>query len=118
MSEYYYQIKGQAKTLNYKLQQLYPPAQFQLIKESDGSAEDIQSGNGFAILRKYDDTQIFSGNSINITDGANGKGEYRWQANDITVVGNYYLQFVIDPNGDRKYIYIPEGDMRFNIVVT
>lgn len=40
---------------------------------------------------------------INISDGTNGKFEYRWQGTDTNTVGTYSIEFEINPISGGKY---------------
>lgn len=40
---------------------------------------------------------------INISDGINGKFEYRWQSTDTNTVGTYSIEFEINPLTGGKY---------------
>lgn len=42
---------------------------------------------------------------INITDAVNGLFEYRWQAGDTDTVGEYYIEFEINPASGGKFTF-------------
>lgn len=53
---------------------------------------------------------------INITDGAAGEFEYRWQATDTDLAGTYYIEFEIVPAGD-KYTFPNPSEGRALVVI-
>jgi uncharacterized protein YfaS (alpha-2-macroglobulin family) len=40
---------------------------------------------------------------LNITDGTNGKFEYRWQLGDTSVAGQYSIEFEVNPLAGGKF---------------
>lgn len=40
---------------------------------------------------------------INLTDAANGKGEYQWQSGDTDTIGTYRIEFEVTPASGGKF---------------
>ena len=115
----YYQQLGQNKRIFVRVGDIRPLLQVQLIKESDGTYEDISSGIGHINIKKKDGTSFSSGSSLDVsTDGATGIAYYDLSNDPINTVGSYDVVWKIDLNGTGKWLSIPESPLSFELVVS
>jgi len=55
---------------------------------------------------------------INISDGTNGKFEYKWQSGDTDTVGKYYIEFEINPGSGGKFTLPARPENKAEVHIT
>lgn len=75
------------------------------VKDSDGDVVDITGASIKCTMKHVDGTIKINrqDTGINISDGTNGKFEYKWQSGDTDATGKYYIEFEIDPSASEKF---------------
>jgi hypothetical protein len=60
------------------------------VKDSTGAAVDISSADSLRMVAKISGAAtVIEGAAANLTDGTDGKWEYTWAADDLSVAGDY-----------------------------
>ena len=96
------------KITRYDLQPYY------LVKvvNSDGSVIDITGATIYCTMKSVDGTVKIDRQTagINITDAAAGEFEYRSQSGDTDTLGEYWIEFEINPLSGGKFT-MPSTDV-------
>lgn len=86
----------------YDLQPYYPAQ----VKDSYGNAVDITGATIYCTMKNLATGTVKINRQttgINISDGANGKFEYRWQSGDTNTTGSYSIEFEVNPVSGGKF---------------
>jgi len=94
------------------------PYYYAEIKDADGNPVNIAGAAIVCTMKGSAGTLKIDRQSagINITDGPNGKFEYRWQAGDTDTPGKYYIEFEVTPAAGGKFT-VPARDRAEVIIV-
>ncbi len=79
---------------------------------SDNSVIDITGAIIYCTMKAVDGTVKINRQTtgITITDAANGEFEYRWESGDTDTVGEYWIEFEINPSSGGKFT-VPSTDV-------
>jgi hypothetical protein len=94
------------------------PYYYAQIKDQDGNPVNIVGAAIVCTMKSHGGTLKINRQSqgIVITDGANGKFEYRWQAGDTDAAEKYYIEFEVTPEAGGKFT-VPARD-RAAVIIT
>jgi hypothetical protein len=101
-----------AKPLKLKKNDLQPYYKFE-VQDSDGNAVSISGATIYCTMKNAATGTLKINRQttgVNITDGVNGQGEYRWQAGDTDTVGKYFIEFEINPASGGKFTIPTESE--------
>ena len=85
-----------------------PELQVQLINAANNAAIDLSAASGvkFYMKNRSTGTLTVNGAAATVTDAANGKVKYSWDADDTTTAGDFLCEFKIDW-GSSLYQTVP-----------
>lgn len=84
---------------------------------SDDSVIDITNATIYCTMKSVDGTLVKidrQTDGIEITDAVNGEFRYKWQSGDTDTVGEYWIEFEINPPAAGPKFTIPSTDVEKN----
>jgi len=88
------------------------PYYYAQVKDSDAAVVDITSATIYCTMKLIGGAIKINRQTagINVSDAANGKFEYKWQAGDTDTAGRYQIEFEVNPTSGGKFTIPADPD--------
>jgi len=96
------------------------PYYYAQVKDAAGDVVAITGATIYCTMKSAAGTLKINRQTtgINISDGTNGKFEYKWQSGDTDSVGKYYIEFEINPASGGKFTIPAKPEDKAEVHIT